>query len=71
MPESMLLRDVDRCSILDDDAIQQLAAMYKVSRLAMRFRLINFGLLPPAIDPSAEGENFAVFWLTSQHSRPM
>jgi Zn-dependent peptidase ImmA (M78 family) len=54
MPEHMLRNDVDQFYILNDDTIQRLASMYKVSRLAMRFRLINLGLLPPDVDPSAE-----------------
>ncbi|HZR31801.1 MAG TPA: ImmA/IrrE family metallo-endopeptidase [Terriglobales bacterium] len=54
MPEHMLRPDVDKFGMLDDDALQRLAALYKVSRLAMRFRLINLGLLPPEVDPSGE-----------------
>jgi Zn-dependent peptidase ImmA (M78 family) len=54
MPEHMLRKDVDSFQILDDDAVQRLASMYKVSRLAMRFRLINLGLLRPDVDPSAD-----------------
>jgi Zn-dependent peptidase ImmA (M78 family) len=55
MPEDMLRRDLDQFQILDKDAVQRLASMYKVSRLAMHFRLVNLGLLPPDVDPSAEG----------------
>ncbi len=40
---------------LDRDAVQRLASMYKVSRLAIYFRLVNLGLLPPDVAPSAEG----------------
>jgi Zn-dependent peptidase ImmA (M78 family) len=54
MPEAMLHDDVNECPILDRDAVQHLASLYKVSRLAMQFRLINLGLLPPDVDPSAE-----------------
>jgi Zn-dependent peptidase ImmA (M78 family) len=55
MPEHMLRKDLDQFQILDRDAVQRLASMYKVSRLAMHFRLVNLGLLPPDVDPSAEG----------------
>jgi hypothetical protein len=34
--------------------VQHLASLYQVSKIAMQFRLINLGLLPPDIDPSAE-----------------
>jgi Zn-dependent peptidase ImmA (M78 family) len=54
MPEHMLRVDVNNCRVLDGDAVQRLANLYKVSRLAMQFRLINLGLLPPDVDPSAE-----------------
>jgi Zn-dependent peptidase ImmA (M78 family) len=54
MPEYMLRRDLDQFQVLDQDAVQRLASMYKVSRLAMHFRLVNLGLLPPDVDPSAE-----------------
>ena len=54
MPEYMLKKDVERLPVLDDDAMQRLASLYKVSRLAMRIRLINLGLIPPDLDPSAE-----------------
>jgi len=52
MPEQMLRQDLEDFPVLDRDAVQHLAALYKVSRLAMQFRLINLGLLPPDIDPS-------------------
>ena len=55
MPEHMLRKDLDQFQMLDRDAVQRLASMYKVSRLAMHFRLVNFGLLPPDVDPSADG----------------
>jgi Zn-dependent peptidase ImmA (M78 family) len=55
MPEEMLRGDLDRFQILDRDAVQHLASMYEVSRLAMHFRLVNLGLLPPDIDPSSDG----------------
>lgn len=54
MPEPMLREDIDDWPVLDRDAIQDLASLYKVSRLAMQFRLINLGLLPPDVDPSAD-----------------
>ena len=54
MPEEMLKVDVNNCRVLDADAVQHLATLYKVSRLAMQFRLINLGLLPPNVDPSAD-----------------
>jgi len=53
MPEHMLRKDLDQFQTLDRDAVQRLASMYKVSRLAMHFRLVNLGLLPPDVDPSA------------------
>jgi Zn-dependent peptidase ImmA (M78 family) len=54
MPEHMLRDDLDTCTVLDRNSVQHLASLYKVSRLAMQFRLINLGLLPPDVDPSAE-----------------
>jgi Zn-dependent peptidase ImmA (M78 family) len=53
MPEDLVREDVDKCSTLDQEAIQHLAAQYSVSRLAMQYRLINLGILPPDVDPSA------------------
>jgi Zn-dependent peptidase ImmA (M78 family) len=53
MPEDLLRGDVDKFSMLDRDAIQNLASLYRVSRLAMQYRLINLGLLPPDVDPSS------------------
>src|SRR6478609_1045091 len=47
IPEAFLRRDLDTCRIIDRDMITHLASMYKVSRVAMQFRLINLGLLPP------------------------
>jgi len=55
MPEHMLRKDLDKFQTLDRDAVQRLASMYKVSRLAIYFRLVNLGLLPPDVAPSAEG----------------
>jgi len=55
MPEHMLRKDLNQFQTLDRDAVQRLASMYKVSRLAMHFRLVNLGLLPPDVDPSADG----------------
>jgi Zn-dependent peptidase ImmA (M78 family) len=54
MPEHMLRQDLDQFKSLDRDAVQRLASLYKVSRIAMHFRLVNLGLLPPDVDPSAE-----------------
>jgi Zn-dependent peptidase ImmA (M78 family) len=54
MPEQMLRDDLNTCTLLDRAGVQQLASLYNVSRLAMQFRLINLGLLPPDVDPSAE-----------------
>lgn len=54
IPEFLLRKDLDTCRVIDRDMINQLASMYKVSRVAMQFRLINLGLLPPEVDPSAE-----------------
>jgi len=53
MPEKLLCADVDRFSSLRPEVIQNLASVYKVSRLAMQYRLINLGLLPPDVDPSS------------------
>jgi Zn-dependent peptidase ImmA (M78 family) len=55
MPEHLLRKDLDQFQILDRDTVQRLASMYGVSRLAMHFRLVNLGLLPPDVDPSADG----------------
>jgi Zn-dependent peptidase ImmA (M78 family) len=54
MPEAMLRKDVNDFRVLDRDALQQLAIRYQVSRVAMQFRLIHLGLLPPDVDPSAD-----------------
>lgn len=53
MPYELLRQDIDRCLTIDRGTIQHLASLYKVSRLAMQFRLINLGILPPDVDPSA------------------
>ena len=53
MPEMLLRSDVESCSALNRDVIQHLALLYKVSRLAMHYRLIHLGLLPPDVDPSS------------------
>lgn len=53
MPEGLVHEDVDRCPTLDRETIQHLAALYRVSRLAMQYRLINLGILPPDVDPSS------------------
>jgi Zn-dependent peptidase ImmA (M78 family) len=55
MPEKMLQEDVNQVAVLDRDTLQHLAASYKVSRIAMQFRLIHLGLLPPDVDPSSDG----------------
>jgi Zn-dependent peptidase ImmA (M78 family) len=52
MPERLLRKDVDKHSVINRDVVQLLASLYGVSRLAMQFRLINLGLLPPEADPS-------------------
>jgi Zn-dependent peptidase ImmA (M78 family) len=54
MPEQLLKNDIDERPGLGHDEIHQLAVLYKVSRLAMQYRLINLGLLPPEVDPSSE-----------------
>ena len=54
IPEHMLRDDVEVFRVIDQDSISRLATLYKVSRLAMQLRLINLGLLPPELDPSAE-----------------
>jgi len=56
MPEDMLRKDLDsdEFQTLDSPAVQRLASLYKVSRLAMHFRLVNMGLLPPDVDPSTD-----------------
>ena len=53
MPENLLKEDMNKCPTIDIEAVQRLASLYKVSRLAMQFRLINLGILPPDFDPSA------------------
>ena len=52
MPEDMVRKDVDDYSGSNRDLVRDLAPRYKVSSLAMQFRLINLGLLPPNVDPS-------------------
>jgi Zn-dependent peptidase ImmA (M78 family) len=52
MPESFLRRDLIGTTELTDKVAKTLASQYKVSSIAMRFRLINLGLLPPDVDPS-------------------
>ncbi|HET9285271.1 MAG TPA: ImmA/IrrE family metallo-endopeptidase [Candidatus Angelobacter sp.] len=54
MPEKLIRKDVNDWPILDRDVVQHLASLYQVSKIAMQFRLINLGLLPPDVDPSAE-----------------
>jgi Zn-dependent peptidase ImmA (M78 family) len=54
MPEDMLRQDLDHYGVVDRSTMQHLASIYKVSRLAMQFRLINLGILPPEVDPSEE-----------------
>lgn len=54
IPEHMLRKDIEEYRMIDQDTISRLASDYKVSRLAMQLRLINLGLLPPELDPSAE-----------------
>ncbi len=52
MPEDMLRKDVDKHSAINRNVVHLLASLYGVSRLAMQYRLINLGLLPPDVDPS-------------------
>jgi Zn-dependent peptidase ImmA (M78 family) len=52
MPEDFIRRDLNRISDINDTTIKQLAASYKVSMLAMKFRLMNLGLLSPDLDLS-------------------
>jgi len=52
VPEEFLRRDLnrvdlDRIANLDESIIKRLASRYKVSPLAMRFRLLHLGLLSP------------------------
>jgi Zn-dependent peptidase ImmA (M78 family) len=54
MPEKLLKKDVNQIAVLDRDTVQNLAGKYQVSRMAMQFRLIHLGLLPPDIDPSTD-----------------
>jgi Zn-dependent peptidase ImmA (M78 family) len=55
MPETLLRQDLDRlASSSNKEVADVLASTYKVSRVAMQFRLINLGLLPPDVDPSGE-----------------
>jgi len=52
MPEDLLREDVERSLPMDNQAVRKLAALYKVSRIAMQYRLVNLGILPPDVDPS-------------------
>jgi Zn-dependent peptidase ImmA (M78 family) len=47
IPEEFLERDLNRISELDEPTINHLASRYKVSALAMKFRLQNLGLIRP------------------------
>jgi len=47
MPEECLHRDLNRVATFDQPTIKHLASRYRVSPVAMRFRLGNLGLLPP------------------------
>lgn len=52
MPENLLRCDVENFLPLNPENIRHLAALYEVSRLAMQYRLINLGILPPDVDLS-------------------
>jgi len=54
MPEEMLKQDLQHFPYIDETVMQHLASIYKVSRIAMQFRLIHLGVLPPEIDPSGQ-----------------
>jgi len=46
IPDEFLRRDLSRVSHFDQPTITRLASRYKVSPVAMKFRLSNLGLLP-------------------------
>lgn len=46
IPEEFLRRDLSQVSRFDQPTISDLASRYKVSPVAMKFRLVNLGLLP-------------------------
>jgi Zn-dependent peptidase ImmA (M78 family) len=52
MPEFLVRDDVERSLPLNQAAIQRLASLYRVSRLAMQYRLVNLGILHPDFDTS-------------------
>jgi Zn-dependent peptidase ImmA (M78 family) len=54
MPENLLKADVEQSLPLNKDAISHLASLYKVSRLAMQYRLVNLGILPPYTEAPSE-----------------
>lgn len=54
VPERLLRSDLDNSRNMHADLVQHLASLYGVSKSAMHYRLIAVGLLPAAIDPSAE-----------------
>jgi len=47
MPEHFLRRDLTRISEFDEPTVRRLASRYRVSRLAMKYRLQNLGLISP------------------------
>jgi Zn-dependent peptidase ImmA (M78 family) len=53
MPETLLKRDIEEYAAIDSETVYELAKLYQVSRLAMQYRLVNLGILPPEVDPSA------------------
>ena len=52
MPERFLRQDLAQYSDLDEHTVKTLSARYRVSGTAMKFRLINLGILPPDWDPT-------------------
>jgi len=47
MPGAFLRKDLDQLRQMDNHAVALLASRYRVSAEAMKFRLINLGVLPP------------------------
>jgi Zn-dependent peptidase ImmA (M78 family) len=52
MPERLLRKDLVGSSALSESVLRTLATRYKVSLVAMKFRLLNLGILPPEWDPT-------------------
>lgn len=53
MPERFLRTDLAGTAALSESVIRSLATRYRVSSVAMKFRLLNLGILPPEWDPTS------------------